>query len=44
MEGDFERRQDTIEKIKKFISTFSILVILLCNRYISGTTIGIRFG
>jgi len=29
MEGDFERRQDTIEKVKKFISTFSILVILI---------------
>ena len=29
MEGDFERRQDTVEKVKKFISTFSILVILI---------------
>lgn len=29
MEGDFERRQETIEKVKKFISTFSILVILI---------------
>lgn len=29
MEGDFERRQDTIEKVKKFLSAFSLLVILI---------------
>jgi len=29
MEGDFDRQQDTIEKVKKFISTFSVLVILI---------------
>ncbi len=29
MEGDYERRQDTIEKVKKFLSAFSLLVILI---------------